>query len=96
MEVKILFFITDKIVFGMAGIRVLSATIEFTAAMLMLKYGQVETAFKINAALALVGPTVLIAVTSLGLIGLAGKISPAGMATVILGVFLIFIGINKI
>jgi len=96
MEVKLLFLITDKIVFGMAGIRVLSATIEFTAAMLMLKYGRVETAFKINSVLALVGPTVFVAVTSLGLIGLAGKISPAGMAAVILGVLLIFIGINKL
>jgi len=80
----------------MACIRVLSATIEFTAAMLMLKYGRVETAFKINSLLALVGPTVFVAVTSLGLIGLAGKISPAGMVTVILGVLLIFIGINKL
>jgi len=74
----------------------LSATIEFTAAMLMLKYGRVETAFKINSLLALVGPTVLICVTSLGLVGLAGKISPAGMAAVMLGVALIFIGINKL
>lgn len=91
-----MFLLTEKIVCGMAGLRILSATIEFTAAMLMLKYGRVETAFKINAVLALVGPTVFIAVTSLGLIGLTGKISPAGMAAVILGVSLIFIGINKL
>ncbi|OPY57929.1 MAG: hypothetical protein A4E55_01308 [Pelotomaculum sp. PtaU1.Bin035] len=90
-----MFFVTDKIVFGMAGMRVLSAAIEFTAAMLMLKYGRVETAFKINSVLALVGPTVLICVTSLGLAGLAGKVPPAGMAAVIFGVVLIFIGINK-
>ncbi|OPX86335.1 MAG: hypothetical protein A4E53_03245 [Pelotomaculum sp. PtaB.Bin104] len=93
---KHLFLIHDKIVFGMAGVRVISAIIEFTAAMLMLKFGRVETAFKINCVLALVGPTVLIIVTSLGLVGLAGKISPAGMAVVLLGVTLIFIGINKL
>lgn len=91
-----MFLIQDKIVLGMAGIRLLSASIEFTAAMLMLMYGRVETAFKINALLALVGPTVLLTVTTLGLIGLAGKISPSGMMSVILGVILIFIGINKI
>ncbi|MDD4169276.1 MAG: YqhV family protein [Desulfotomaculaceae bacterium] len=89
-------FIKDKIVFGMAGVRVISACIEFTAAMLMLKYGRVETALKINSLLALVGPSVLIIVTSLGLVGLAGKVSPAGMITIILGVSLIFIGINKL
>lgn len=90
-----MFLIQDKIVLGMAGIRFLSASIELTAAILMLVYGRVETAFKINALLALVGPTVLLTVTTLGLIGLAGKISPSGMMSVILGVILIFIGINK-
>lgn len=91
-----MFLIQDKIVLGMAGLRFLSASIEFTAAMLMLMYGRVETAFKINALLALVGPTILITVTTLGLIGLAGKIDGSGMMIVILGVALIFIGINKI
>lgn len=90
------FLIQDKIVLSMAGLRFLSASIEFTAAMLMLMYGRVETAFKINALLALVGPTILITVTTLGLIGLAGKINGSGMVIVILGVALIFIGINKI
>ncbi|MDD2552988.1 MAG: YqhV family protein [Desulfotomaculaceae bacterium] len=91
-----MFLIQDKIVLGMAGLRFLSASIEFTAAMLMLMYGGVEIAFKINALLAMVGPTVLLTVTTLGLIGLAGKIAPSGMITVILGVILIFVGINKI
>ena len=93
-----MFFLTDKIVASMAGVRILSATIEFTAAMLMLKFGRVETAFKINAVLALVGPTVMLIVTSLGLIGLAGagKVSPSGMALIVMGVALIFIGINKL
>lgn len=86
----------EKIVVGMAGVRFFSATIEFTAAMLMLKFGRVETAFKINALLALVGPTVLLTVTSLGLIGLAGKMSAFGMAVIVLGVALIFLGINQL
>jgi hypothetical protein len=88
--------VVDKIVYGMAGLRLLSATIEFSAAMLMLKFGRVETAFKINALLALIGPTILITVTSLGLVGLAGKVSPGGMVLIILGVGMIFLGINRI
>ncbi|RJQ28607.1 MAG: DUF2619 domain-containing protein [Peptococcaceae bacterium] len=84
----------DKIVAGMAGVRILSAAIEFTAAMLMLKFNRVETAFKINSVLALVGPVVLLTVTALGLIGLMGKVSPAGMFVILAGVALIFVGIN--
>lgn len=91
-----MFFIFNKIVISMAAVRFLSATIEFTAAVLMLYFNRVEDAFKINAVLALVGPTVLITVTSLGLVGLAGKVSPVGMASILLGVILIFIGINKL
>lgn len=91
-----MFFLFDRIVFSMAALRILSASIEFTAAMLMLRYNEIETAFKINAALALVGPTVLLTVTSLGLVGLAGKVSLVGMAIILTGVALIFIGINKL
>lgn len=91
-----MFLLADKIVAGMAGVRILSASIEFTAAMLMLKFGKVETAFKINAALALVGPMVMLTVTSLGLAGLAGKVSASGTALIVMGVALIFIGIHKL
>ncbi|MDD2444363.1 MAG: YqhV family protein [Desulfotomaculaceae bacterium] len=91
-----MFLLTDKIVAGMAGVRIISATIEFTAAMLMLKFGKIETAFKINAVLALVGPTILLTVTGLGLVGLAGKVAPLGMVIIIMGVLLIFLGINKL
>lgn len=90
-----MFHVFDKIVFSMAAMRFLSAGIEFTAAMLMLYFGRVETAFKINSVLALVGPAVLFTVTTLGLVGLAGKVSPQGMVLILAGVGLIFWGINK-
>ncbi|MBO8136554.1 MAG: YqhV family protein [Desulfotomaculum sp.] len=90
-----MFHVFDKIVFGMAAMRFLSSFIEFAAAVLMLKFNRVETAFKINALLALIGPTVLIIVTSLGLVGLAGKIPLSKMIYIIIGVTLIFIGVNK-
>lgn len=86
----------DKIVLGMAALRFLSATIEFTAATLMLYFGRVETAFKINAVLSLIGPTVLISVTALGLVGLASKLSPVGMLFVITGVGFIFLGLRHL
>jgi len=84
----------ERVAAGMAAVRFLSSAVEFTAALLMLKYGTVEAAFKINAVLAFIGPLILLTVTGLGLFGLAGKISPWGIAVVLLGVALIFTGIN--
>lgn len=89
-------FVFEKIVLSMAALRFLSSTIEFTAAILMLRYNSVETAFRINALLALVGPTVMITVTSLGLIGLAGKVPLQGLLFIVAGVALIFIGLSKL
>jgi len=91
-----LFFVFDKIVFSMAALRLLSSTIEFSAALLMLRYNSVETAFKINALLAVVGPTVMITVTSLGLLGLAGKASLQGLAPILLGIAFILYGAQKL
>ena len=90
-----MFFVTDKIVFAMATLRCISASIELTAAFLMLKFGRVETALKINAVLALVGPSVMSLVTVLGLAGLAGKVSISKIAIIFSGVVLIFYGVNK-
>ncbi len=91
-----MFFVFEKIVFGMAALRIISSTLEFTAALLMLRFNSVETAFKINALLAVVGPTVMITVTSLGLIGLAGKSAPQGLVPILLGIALILYGVNKL
>lgn len=91
-----MFFTFDKIVLSMALLRFLSSSIEFSAAMLMLYFNRVDVAFKINAILAMVGPTVLICVTTLGLVGLAGKVSLLGMVSIGTGVCLIFLGINKL
>lgn len=90
-----MFFVADKIVFAMVMLRCLSGCIELTAALLMLKFGRVESALKINAVLAMVGPTVMILVTTLGLVGLAGKVSISKMAIIFSGVILIFYGVNK-
>ncbi len=90
-----LFFVKDKFVLGMALMRVLSGLIELSAAILMLKLNRVDQALKINAGLAMVGPTVLLIVTAIGLAGLAGKIAPWRMAMIILGVGLIIFAVRR-
>lgn len=84
----------DGIVNGMAGLRFLSGLIEVSAALLMLYFGTVQKAVMINAGLALVGPTVLILVTTLGLIGMADKLEFWRMLVVMGGVGLIIWGVR--
>lgn len=73
----------------------MSGSFELIAAFLMIYFNHVETALKVNAALALIGPTVMILVTSLGILGLDGNVSLAKMLFILSGVALIFIGLNK-
>lgn len=84
-----------KLVAGMAFLRLLAGTVEVTAALLMLKFQRVETAFQINAVLGLIGPMMFVAVSALGLIGLAGKISVSKLVLVSTGVLLILIAARK-
>lgn len=90
-----MFFVKDKIVFGMAMMRFLSSFIELTAALLFLKFDSIEKALKINAALAIIGPVIMAIVTAIGLAGLSGRISLGKFCIIIAGVSLIFYGINK-
>ncbi len=84
-----------KIVAGMALLRMLAGTVEVSAALLMLKFQRVETAFQINAVLGLVGPLMFVAVSALGLIGLAGKVSYVKLALIATGVLLILVAARK-
>ncbi len=77
---------------GMALVRFISASIEFTAAMLILRLGRVEPALRVNAVLGLIGPTILVLVTGLGIVGLAGKVSPGKLSLIFFGVLLILAG----
>jgi hypothetical protein len=81
-----------RIVVSMALLRLLAGSIEITAALLMLKFGRVQTAIKINGVLGLIGPVILTLVSSLGIIGLAQQIPLSKLVTVALGVILIFVG----
>lgn len=87
--------VINKIVLSMALIRIFSGSIEIMAGMLMLRYNQIEKALLVNSALALVGPLVLLTTTTIGLVGMAEKLSAGKMLWVLVGVSCIFIGILK-
>jgi Protein of unknown function (DUF2619). len=85
----------SRLVTSMALFRVLSGTVEVAAALLMLHFGRLETAFQINAALGLFGPTIMVIVSMLGLVGLAGKISYGRLGLIAAGVLLILYAARK-
>ncbi|MBD8070411.1 YqhV family protein [Bacillus sp. PS06] len=82
-------------VLSMAGLRFLSASIELTAAILMLVFNDVKKAIAINAMLAVVGPVVLITTMAIGLLSMADDLSFSKLFFVALGVGLILFGIYK-
>jgi putative exporter of polyketide antibiotics len=90
-----MFNLLEKAVLGMATLRILSGSIEIFAAILMLKLNDVGKALVVNSSLALVGPIVLILTTTIGLLGLADKISFAKMFWVLLGVGCILYGVKS-
>ncbi|WP_285851236.1 YqhV family protein [Sporosarcina aquimarina] len=70
-------------------LRVISGSIEISAAALMYKFNDLEKAFYINSLLALVGPVILVVTTGIALSGLTEKISLTRMVCLFAGVLLI-------
>lgn len=68
-----MFHYLEKAIMGMAFLRVISGSLEIFAAAFILKYNDVEKALVINSSLALIGPIILIATTTIGLFGKADK-----------------------
>lgn len=85
----------EKAIIGMALLRILSGSIEIIAAMLILKVNEVEKALVINSSLALIGPIILIATTTIGLFGMAEKVSFTKMLWIFCGVGLILYGVKS-
>ena len=79
----------EKALLFIVVVRLISGSVEVTAAALMYKFNDLEKAFYINTMLALVGPCVLIITTAIGLVGLAEKISLARMLCLFAGILLI-------
>ncbi|MGI6566149.1 MAG: YqhV family protein [Limnochordia bacterium] len=84
-----------QVVRSMALLRFIAGSLEITAALLMIRYGKVGIALRINAGLGLFGPLILTAVSLLGLAGLAGRISLTKLGIVAAGVFLILLGTRQ-
>lgn len=85
----------DKIVLSMASLRIISGSLELCAALLMLRFNDLNKSLLINSSLALVGPLVLISTTAIGLVGLSDKISYSKMLWITAGVGCLMIGILK-
>ncbi len=81
-----------RAVLTMALLRLIAGTIEISAGLLMLKFGRVETALKINSMLGLIGPIILTLVGAVGLIGLSSQLSWSRLILTALGVLMIFMG----
>ncbi|MFF2090259.1 YqhV family protein [Paenibacillus sp. NPDC058174] len=85
----------NKIVLSMASLRITSGMIEICAALIMLRLNQIDKALLVNSSLALVGPLILIATTTIGLVGLSDKLSFGKLAWIAAGIACLFIGILK-
>ena len=86
-----MFHLFDKAILGMSILRLLSGTIEIIVALVILKLNHVEKALMINSMLAIVGPIILILTTSIGLIGLADKISLTKIFWIVIGICFILL-----
>lgn len=85
----------DKFVVGMGMIRLLSGCIEIAAGLLMLRLNQVEKALLVNIGLVMAGPLVLLSTTTLGLMGMANKLSWDKLIWIGCGVACLLFGILK-
>lgn len=85
----------NSAVLAMAALRFISSFIEFTAAILIFTNNDVKKALFINGLLALVGPFVMVASFSIGLITVADQLSAGKLIMIGIGVVFILVGILK-
>ncbi|NCU16449.1 YqhV family protein [Pallidibacillus pasinlerensis] len=90
-----MFQFLDKAIIGMSLLRFFSGTIEILVAIIILKLNNIEKALVVNSMLAFVGPLILILTTSIGLIGLADKISISKIFWIFIGICFILYGVNS-
>jgi putative exporter of polyketide antibiotics len=90
-----MFQMFEKAILGMAFLRFFSGTLEIMVAIIILKLNNVEKALVVNSSLALIGPLILITTTSIGLIGMADKISFTKIIWVFIGIAFILYGVKS-
>ncbi|GMB07674.1 uncharacterized protein DUF2619 [Thermolongibacillus altinsuensis] len=86
----------DSTVLTMATLRILSSGIELCAALAMLWFNDVKKAIAVNAVLAMIGPTIFLAIMMLGLISMAQQLSLFKLVWIGVGVGCILIGIYAV
>ncbi|OZM57637.1 hypothetical protein CIB95_04500 [Lottiidibacillus patelloidae] len=85
----------EPTILSMAGLRLLSGLIEFSAAIVMLLLNDVKKALAINAILATIGPVIFLLTMTLGLIYMADELSFQKLFFIASGVGLILIGLYR-
>ncbi|MGI6130223.1 MAG: DUF2619 domain-containing protein [bacterium] len=80
-----------KLVATMAALRFFAGLLELGGATLMLRLGKVEYAFQVNAWLGVIGPTIFLLVSALGLAGMVGQVPPLKIAMLFGAVILILL-----
>jgi hypothetical protein len=82
----------DKMMQGIRLVRGLSAAIEVTAVLLLLRMTNLQSMIRLNGVLGLVGPLIFISVSALGLVGAMGTIPLHRLGLILLGVILVILG----
>lgn len=79
---------------AMAALRILCSLLEMGAAFLMVRSGDIRSALRLNAALALVGPLTIVVASFVGLAGLASAevLHFRELLMVVAGVLLVVLG----
>ncbi len=90
-----MFHLIEKAILGMAFLRFFSGSLEILVALLFIKYNDIEKALVMNSSLALVGPLILLLTTTIGLVGMAEKISLSKILWVFGGVACIIYGVKS-
>ena len=90
-----MFHFIEKSIFWMALLRIFSGSLEIFVAFLILKFNNVEKALVMNSSLALVGPIILIITTTIGLLGIAEKVSVTKLFWILSGVACILYGVRS-
>lgn len=90
-----MFHFIEKTIIWMALLRVFSGSLEIFVALLILKFNNVEKALVVNSSLALVGPIILIITTTIGLLGMAERVSITKLIWIFGGVACILYGVRS-
>lgn len=90
-----MFSLIERTVVVMALFRLFSGSLEIFAAFLMMRLNDIEKSLIVNISLAVIGPFILIITTTIGLYGIAGKVSLIKFIWIVIGFICILYGIKS-